>query len=80
MPGKWAAAGGGPAEAAEQAIGFVFRHPPQGKRVDVARVLGKQEVLGNFVRGVRPDAPIVFPTSAILLRRGRRSSATKQGT
>src|SRR5690606_9022758 len=68
------ASGRGPPETAERRISGVLRHLPEHVGPDIAGELREEEVLPLLLAGVRPIALLVFPTSCLLPRMGRRSS------
>lgn len=62
----------GPAECAEGCICGILRQLPQHVGSDVAGEFRQKEMLPDVLGEIRPVALIVFPTSGLLPRKGRR--------
>jgi hypothetical protein len=69
----------GPAKVYEQAVGIILGERPDLFGIEIAAIRAQKWMLSEALLRVRPGASVVFRTSGLLQRRGRRSSASGWG-
>jgi len=72
----WIAAIVGPAEIDEETVGIVLGERPDLFRIEIAAIRTQHRMLSKAFLWVRPGATVVFRTSGLLKRKGRRCSAS----